>query len=1017
MPRVPRQWVRPQQHYTTIKKQLLQHAKTGPKTGTEANPQLTAIVGPTGMGKTALVAALAQDAQIQQAFCDGILWARTGDEASFLADLYQWIISFGDPEYQPTSLVAAIEQVRFLAQGKRLLLILDDVVSAAQLTYFQDLPDCHLLYTTAQTSLIAPHYAMAVGLTAQEAQQLFMALGLDADVAQSDPALQRLAQTVNYNPQALGWLAQLMGRGFTPSEIEQVLPAEIPQLNLSTRDTEPQVEPPCRSVAPHCAGLLSYLLKQLPTRDCERFMALGLLAPHAQLTPQLAAKLWQIDVASAAATLATLERYSLLEEAAVHSATAQSFQVSTLAHDLACRWLKQPAMIALSAPGVSPVPWAMRHRQFLEAYTKPERPNGDLAIDGASLDEYMQCYLGWHLEQAGESESLHQLLVEPDHNQMTWFTHCTQRGKPYVFSQDLERVWRLAAGRLTTAPKEAIAQLCGYALLSSSLQHRGQGLPVSLLIALVKTQQWTALQGLTQVLHLPNQRDQAKALQALAPHCAGELFQLVLAIVQQMPDQDYRAIALSGLASALPKPYVGEALTLAAALETESAQAIAFSGLALKVPTAKLPDLLERCRQFQDSEARAELLLQLVQRLPSLLPEVLATIRQITPQTAAVERLLQLLPDFPTLWPEVLFTVQQIESESQRAILLAGLASCSPPKLRLQLLATIQQIQQDTYRAMALGSLMSTMTDPDPNILKVVRTFKNKADQARLLCHWVAHRPIRSEALQTIRQVTDRTERAALLCQLAPAYPEILPEVMAAIDGVLDRPYRLELLSSLVAKYPEILPRILTLIALLPEAAQRAEALSQLTPQFPDLIAETVQTLKAVTDPTQHRKILGNLARYAPASQLQVLLEQTYTLQDRPIMQRLMTALATYVPPIEMPPIEAVPAALTPPAASHSANGWNLDGTEASLDLLAAVRGMAAGSSRVRAYSGLIRQIPPQQFTPALLSEVLQELAKGDRPSLLQDLEHLCAAFYHIGGTPLLRSVMSSVQRVTQQWP
>jgi transcriptional regulator with XRE-family HTH domain len=93
------------------------------------NVALTALNGIPGVGKTALAVALANDADVQESFRDGILWAGLGPEPNVIGLLSRWGKLLGMAENEITGLRTGDDWAMALHAliGKRhLLLIIDD---------------------------------------------------------------------------------------------------------------------------------------------------------------------------------------------------------------------------------------------------------------------------------------------------------------------------------------------------------------------------------------------------------------------------------------------------------------------------------------------------------------------------------------------------------------------------------------------------------------------------------------------------------------------------------------------------------------------------------------------------------------------------------------------------------------------------------------------------------------------------------------------------------------------------
>jgi len=107
-----------------------------------------ALSGLPGVGKTALVTALAHDKELQAYFCDGILWSSLGPTPNIRQQLGRWASLL--------DLAPAVADIQDLAlvlhmalKERRMLLILDDVWKAEEAQAFQlGGPCCSHLITT-----------------------------------------------------------------------------------------------------------------------------------------------------------------------------------------------------------------------------------------------------------------------------------------------------------------------------------------------------------------------------------------------------------------------------------------------------------------------------------------------------------------------------------------------------------------------------------------------------------------------------------------------------------------------------------------------------------------------------------------------------------------------------------------------------------------------------------------------------------------------------------------------------
>jgi hypothetical protein len=141
----------------------------------------TAIHGAGGFGKTALAIELCYDEQVRERYPDGILWTTLGEEidaAGRLArvrDLIRWWTDEDPPAFETVS--AASAHLRQELNGKRVLLVVDDVWRREDVTPFQGLgPGAALLVTTRDSGTL-PAGAAPVHVDALEISEAIRLLG------------------------------------------------------------------------------------------------------------------------------------------------------------------------------------------------------------------------------------------------------------------------------------------------------------------------------------------------------------------------------------------------------------------------------------------------------------------------------------------------------------------------------------------------------------------------------------------------------------------------------------------------------------------------------------------------------------------------------------------------------------------------------------------------------------------------------------------------------------------------
>ncbi len=117
--------------------------------------ELIVIRGWPGVGKSTLVAALANDPEVARAFPDGVLWTSLGSAPSLIAELANWGKVLGNESVTKSYDVhMACEQLRIALRNKRMLLLVDDVWEAEHaLAYRVGGPACRIIVSTRLPSL------------------------------------------------------------------------------------------------------------------------------------------------------------------------------------------------------------------------------------------------------------------------------------------------------------------------------------------------------------------------------------------------------------------------------------------------------------------------------------------------------------------------------------------------------------------------------------------------------------------------------------------------------------------------------------------------------------------------------------------------------------------------------------------------------------------------------------------------------------------------------------------------
>jgi tetratricopeptide (TPR) repeat protein len=166
--------------------------------------QVTALRGPAGVGKTALALALADHPDVKAAFPDGRAWLPLGPQPNVFSALGQLLAQFGNDAGKLDDIRKRSDQLRAVTNGKRWLLLLDDVWNAGDARPFLDAcRDPGRALITTRSALIAADLHAAN----REVRMLQRQAAVEMLASTGDAARQAVAA----DPAAAAVLADMLG--------------------------------------------------------------------------------------------------------------------------------------------------------------------------------------------------------------------------------------------------------------------------------------------------------------------------------------------------------------------------------------------------------------------------------------------------------------------------------------------------------------------------------------------------------------------------------------------------------------------------------------------------------------------------------------------------------------------------------------------------------------------------------------------------------------------------------------
>ena len=847
MPPLPDHFVERPEQQRRVKEDLLCE---GTKSGTLV---VSAIYGLGGIGKSVLATKLARDLDVQSHFSDGILWATLGQNPDILPLLSGWIQALGDNDYKPTAPESASNHLRTLLYDKRVLLVVDDVWNPEHLEPFRVGGEGSCVLVTTREARISGAHRHELDVMSPEQSLELMTQKLSEPLSDSARAQAlSFAVRVGYLPLALELAASQIEDGVTWLELVEDFQSEI--VRLETLDVYGQTEMPDEEKRRKYSLLACFnlSLKQLSSEQLRQFAWLGVVPEDVSLTQAMAETLWQVTSRQAGFILRIFRSKSLVLQGAKQANERPSYRMHDLMHDLAQQLLTRPPQSVHEGelPGLG-LTKAEAHSQLLALYRKKTQKGQWHTLKD---DGYIYAYLTWHMEQAKQSEAIHQLLKASDEEGRNgWYEACDAIGKPAGFVNDMGRAWTQAVDDYKQSPSQTLARLFRYALMRASLNSLASNVPAPLVGALVEKGLWQPAQGLAYAQQAQNPWQRAKCISAIVLYMPKALLPEVLKTVAQIKDAVYRSYVLNKLAEQFPELWP-EVLGTIQQIQDRygqnryQTQGFSYRGLALRrivqhLPSQYLSHALDLARQIQDESDRSYALSGLAEHLPELWPEVLSVTREIKDESGRSSALRGLAEHLPAeLWPEVLSVTREIEDESDRSYALRDLAEHLPAELWLEVLSVTREIKNEHSRSSALSGLAEYLpAELWPEVLSVTREIEDESPRSYVLRGLAEHLPAElwPEVLSMTPNIKDEYSRSYALSELAKYLPaEFLQEALESIWSLTENYFRAYALQGFLPQLEKLSIPFVKWVQILDDLAyqNRGWLIAQLPKIMPTLI-------------------------------------------------------------------------------------------------------------------------------------------------------------------------------------
>lgn len=280
------------------------------------------IRGWPGVGKTALVAAIAHDLEVRAWFPDGTLWVRLGQQPNVFAELQAWARALGLSQFDARTVEEASARLAAVLQNRRMLLIIDDVWQAEHAQPFLIGSSACAQLITTRISEVAQRLASTtsdlytLGILNEDDGLALLAAHAPDVVAANRASCSDLVNNLEGLPLALQIAGRLLrveaGYGWEVEQLVQKTRADLKIMNaLAPTDLSEEMY----AFTPTVAAVLRKSIDLLDEETLKYFSYLGAFSPSPATFDLTALQaIWEVD--DPRPIVRTLVDVGLLEPAA-----------------------------------------------------------------------------------------------------------------------------------------------------------------------------------------------------------------------------------------------------------------------------------------------------------------------------------------------------------------------------------------------------------------------------------------------------------------------------------------------------------------------------------------------------------------------------------------------------------------------------------------------------------------------------------------------------------------------------
>jgi len=187
---------------------------------TDRRVALTALQGMGGIGKSVLASAICHDEAVRDAYPDGVIWVKIGQNPGSLVPHMRLIGKLlGDSEHHYVTETEAESRLRTFLPTKSALIVLDDVWDVHHVQPFVvEARRSRILFTTRDAGIARDTRIGAAILTIHEMKPLEALHLLYQTTGNAAPELVDIAREVGYHPLALSLAGGRIKNGMSPAE-------------------------------------------------------------------------------------------------------------------------------------------------------------------------------------------------------------------------------------------------------------------------------------------------------------------------------------------------------------------------------------------------------------------------------------------------------------------------------------------------------------------------------------------------------------------------------------------------------------------------------------------------------------------------------------------------------------------------------------------------------------------------------------------------------------------------------